>query len=252
MAQFPAAAFTRIVLIAVYNWTVAHSSEAASIPHPEAVQARWALGGVDPEELVSWALSVLEQGFSGIALQQIAGLSRPSRTDLGALPERAFAELGLKPIDRERAVDVLLARGEPTTCVVMSSVLTEFPDFSGRWRQHIQRWGGNPAGPYNDMARFVHFVVEDLYENGNTGRVRDAFLLMERLGAADDQATRDLIGFGFFETLQNVSSWKSYGSKAFEQFLGPVSELLWREIQRIWAGKASLADVIRAERDNPR
>lgn len=91
------------------------------------------------------------------------------------------------------------------------------------------------------MARFVHFVVDDLYENGNIERVRDAFLLMERLAAADDQDTRDLIGFGFFETLQNVSSWKSYGSKPFGQFLGPVSELLWREIQRMWVGNTSLA-----------
>lgn len=239
------------MLIAVYNRTVAHSSEAAPIPDPESVQARWVLGGVDPEELVRWALSALEQGLSGIALQQIAGLSKPTKADLRNLPERAFAELGLKPIDNERAVDILLARGEPTTCVAISSVLTTFPDFSGRWRQHIQCWGGNPAGAYNDMARFVHFVVDDLYEKGNIERVRDAFLLMERLAAADDQDTRDLIGFGFFETLQNVSSWKSYGSKPFEQFFGPVSELLWREIQRMWVGKTSLADVIRAEREDP-
>lgn len=85
------------------------------------------LGGVDPEELVKWALSALEQGLSGIALQQIAGLSKPTKADLGNLPERAFAELGLKPIDNERAVDILLARGEPTTCVAISSVLTRFP-----------------------------------------------------------------------------------------------------------------------------
>ena len=85
---------------------MAHSSEAAPVPDPETVQARWVLGGVNSEDLVRWALSALEQGQSGIALQQLAGLSKPTGADLADLPERAFAELGLKPIDRERAVDV--------------------------------------------------------------------------------------------------------------------------------------------------
>ncbi len=98
------------------------------------------------------------------------------------------------------------------------------------------------------MAEFVHFVVEDLYEMGNLDDVRRVFEFMERLLAEGDQETRDLVVLGFFETLQNFASWRPYGNGAFEQFLGPMSRKAWLEIRLAWAGKSSLADVIRAER----
>lgn len=220
----------------------------ASVPEfdPELLQARWVLGGVSAEELINQAIFALEQGFTGIALQQLAGLTHPNLSDLGSLPERAFADLGLKPVDTEQAINIVMVRGQSSD--IMQSVLTAFPAFSERWRRHIEWWGGAPAGSYNDMAQFVHFVVEDLYERGTLDGVRGAFDLMERLLVGASQETRDLIGLGFFETLQNLASWRPYGYKAFEQFLGPTSERIWREIQRMWAGKSSLADVIRAER----
>jgi hypothetical protein len=128
---------------------------------PELLQARWLLGSVAPEQLVSEALVALEQGYTGIALQQLAGLTRPTVSDLGTLPDRAFAEMGLKAINREQAVDLVSRRG-PAPNDVMLSLLNSFPAFAARWRKHIEQWGGEPAGPYNDMAEFVHFVVEDL------------------------------------------------------------------------------------------
>jgi hypothetical protein len=195
-------------------------------------------------------MTALEQGLSGIALQQLAGLTRPSLSDLGTLPERAFRDLGLKSVNREQAVDFLMMRGKSTTSEIMSSLLTTLPTFSARWRKHVEYWGGEPAGPYNDMAEFVHFVVEDLYEKEDLDGVRRAFQLMERLLVGASQEITDLIGLGFFETLQNVSSWRPYGCQAFEKFLGPASEQIWREIQRAWADKSSLADVIRAEREH--
>ena len=74
------------------------------------------------------------------------------------------------------------------------------------------------------------------------------FQLREQLLAGSTQEARNLIGLGFFETLQNVASFKPYGNKAFEQFLGPTSRQIWKEIERMWAGKSSLGDIIRAER----
>jgi hypothetical protein len=62
-----------------------------------------------------------------------------------------------------------------------------------------------------------------------------------------DQETRNLIGLGFFETLQNVASHRPQGNKAYEQLLGPMSKKVWSELQKMWAGKSSLVDVIRAE-----
>jgi len=43
----------------------------------ELLQARWVLGAINPEQFVELAVSALEHGFCGTALQQLAGLSRP-------------------------------------------------------------------------------------------------------------------------------------------------------------------------------
>jgi hypothetical protein len=221
---------------------------------PELIQARWVLGGLRPENLVSQALSALQQNFSGTALQQLAGLAalaHPTLSDLGTLPERAFAEMGLKPIDKQGAVDLLVARGGFSANGIFRDLLIAFPAFSGRWRKHIEYWGGEHAGDYNDMSEFVHFVVEDLHGKGRLDDVRMVFKFMEWQLHESDQETRNLIGLGFFETLQNVASHRPNGYQEYEPFLGPVSEQIWREIEGIWAGHSSLADVIRAERKNP-
>jgi hypothetical protein len=124
-----------------------------------------------------------------------------------------------------------------------------FPNFD-RWKKHIARWGGNPAGFYNDMAEFVHFVVEDLYEKENLDETRRVFQLLEKVLSDADEETRNLIALGFFETLQNVASHRPEGNKVYEQFFGPISQRVWSKLQTMWAGKSSLMDVIRAERKN--
>jgi hypothetical protein len=215
---------------------------------PELLHARWILGGLRPEDLVSQALSALQQGFSGMALQQLAGLMSPTLADLGTLPARAFAEMGLKSIDQQEAIDLLIARGGLSRNDIFRSLLMTFPTFSDRWRKHIEWWRGEPAGDYNDMSEFVHFVVEDLHEKGRLDEVRSAFEFMERQVQLGDQETRDLVGWGFFETLQNVASHGANGYEEYKKFLGPHSARVWEEIQKAWEGKSSLADVIRAER----
>jgi len=221
---------------------------------PELLQARWVLGGIEPEQFVAIAVSALEQGFDGTALKQLAGLSRPTSSDLGTLPERVFAAMGLKPINRDEAVALLLARGEPSTSPVISTLLQAFPDFEDRWKKHIARWNGNPAGSYNDMAEFVHFVIEDVHEQGKLDETLRVFQLLEKVLVEGDQETKDLIGLGFFETLQNVASHRPQGNRAYEQFFGPMSKEIWSELQKMWAGKSNLMDVIRAEQkpNNPR
>ncbi len=83
---------------------------------------------------------------------------------------------------------------------------------------------------------------------GRLDEVRNVFEFLERQFQEGDQETIDLIGWGFFETLQNVVSHRAKGYQEYEQFLGPASVRIWREIQRAWEGKSNLADVIRAER----
>ncbi len=156
--------------------------------------------------------------------------------------------MGLKSMDKDAAVAWLMARGLPATSAPQATLLEAFPDFTQRWNEHIALWGGNPAGSYNDMAEFVYFVVQDLYEKGMRAEVQRAFDSLENLHSNADEETTNLIGLGFFETLQNFASWRPYGNRVFEEFLGVRSMQIWREIERIWAGKSSLADVIRAER----
>jgi len=219
----------------------------ANIRDWELIQAKWVLRGIEPTELVQIAVSALERGWEGIALSQIAGLSEPTFGDLESLPARLFAELGLKTIGRDEAIALLIARDYPATHPVISQLRRAFPSFANRWKEHVASWGGSPAGSYNDMGEFVHFVVEDLYEPGNIEETKRAFLLLEDLLKRADEEARNLIGLGFFETLQNVASWRPGGNKVYEQFFGPLSQQVWRELQIIWAGKSSLMDVIRAE-----
>lgn len=78
---------------------------------PELLQARWLLNEIRSEDLPDLAALALEQGFDGTALRQLAGLVRPTLADLENLPEKAFADMGLQPIDEFQAVDVLRERG---------------------------------------------------------------------------------------------------------------------------------------------
>src|SRR6266481_924315 len=108
----------------------------------ELLQAKWVLGGIEPEELVELAVSALQHGFGGIALEQLAGLSQPISRDLGSLPDRAFTDMGLKSIDQNEAISILLDRGEPSTDPAVSKLREAFPDFSARWKEHVAWWGG--------------------------------------------------------------------------------------------------------------
>ena len=224
------------------------SKELALPFDPQLLQARWVVDGLDAEQLTSEALTALEAGFAGIALQQLAGLVKPTLSDLGTLPERAFAEMGLPPLDSERAADIFVARTRIYTDATMLAIVETFPAFAIRWRDHLEYWGGRKAGAYMDMAEFVHFVVDDLFDNGKLDEVGEVFQYLERQLTCCEQDVRDLIGIGFFETLQNVASHRPSGYRVFERFLGTVSCQIWREIERIWEGKSSLMDVVRAER----
>jgi len=138
--------------------------------------------------------------------------------------------------------------GKLTEADLMPRLLTEFSGFRSRWQAHLESWRGKPAGKYNDMAEFVHFVVEDLYPSKQTQDVKRVFELMEQWLTSGNETVRELVAVGFLETLQSVASWQSFGKEAFIPFLGPKSQEAWKEIERVWAGKTDLAEVIHAER----
>src|SRR5262249_778869 len=146
----------------------------------------------------------LDQGFDGTALRQLAGLMNPTQRDLGHLPDRALAEMGVHPCDKDGAVSILVSCGASLTGETMLILVETFPAFLPRWRKHLEWWQGEPAGQYNDMAEFTRFVIEDLYEKRDFDQVQRVFDCLEGLFTGGNQETRDLIGLGFYESLQNV------------------------------------------------
>jgi hypothetical protein len=119
----------------------------------------------------------------------------------------------------------------------MPRLIAEFPGFRPRWERHLELWKGEPAGSYNDIAQFAHFVVENLYPIGNTEDLQRAFNLMEHWLVNGNRNLRNLIEIGFLEGVQNVASWQAFGREVFIPFLGPQCRQAWDEIERTWAGK---------------
>ena len=124
----------------------------------------------------------------------------------------------------------------PVEADVMPRLVAEFPGFRPRWEKHLEYWEGKPAGYYNDITKFVYFVVEDLYPSGKIDEVRHAFDLMEYLLKNGNHGVRDLVEIGFLEDLQNLASGQAFGKEAFVPFLGPKSREAWDELERLWGG----------------
>jgi hypothetical protein len=124
----------------------------------------------------------------------------------------------------------------PNEADVMPRLVAEFPEFRPRWEKHLEFWGGEPGGNYNDITQFVYFVVRDLYPNGKTDEVQRAFGLMEYWLKDGTEDVRELIVIGFFEDLQNLA----FAKDEFVPFLGPKSREAWDELERFWAGKGDV------------
>jgi hypothetical protein len=134
-----------------------------------------------------------------------------------------------------------------TEAEIMPRLVEEFPGFRPRWEKHLSFWKGEPAGGYNDVSEFAQFVVKDLYSSGKSEEVQRVFDLMEQWLVNGNKKVRDLVVIGFLEDVQNIASWQSFGRSVFIRFLGPRSSDAWNEIERVWAGKTSLMEVVREE-----
>jgi len=96
------------------------------------------------------------------------------------------------------------------------------------------------------MTKLANHVV-DLYAAGRTEDIRPAFELTEQLIEAASEQERHAAIVGFLETVQNVASHRSFGASALEPFLGPMSRLAWVELNEVWKGKTTLAEVVASE-----
>ncbi len=127
----------------------------------------------------------------------------------------------------------------------MPLLLEACPGFQPAWQEHLDWWKGEEPGVYNDTSEFARYLVES-FESGQTSEFPKAFATIERILNEGDQESRDIAGIGVIESLQTIAS-HSCGGDVFIPWLGPTSRRAWAEIEKMWEGKNSLADVIRAE-----
>ena len=130
---------------------------------------------------------------------------------------------------------------------IMPLILARCPSFTPAWEKHQAFWQGEEAGIYNDLAEFATFIV-DAYAHQDIESVLAGFATIEELLVGGDEEVRTAAAIGFLEDVRNSASWRPFGAAVFIQWLGPNSKEAWAEIEHIWRGKRSLADVIRAER----
>ena len=130
---------------------------------------------------------------------------------------------------------------------LMPLVLKIAPGFKQRWQEHLEYWGNEKAGIYNDIAEFAHYVV-DSYENGDTCWYEDFFQFVERLIVNGNEEKKELTIIGFLEDIQTIASWKSHKGKVFIKWLGPKSKDAWNQLYKLWSKYGSLANIIRSEK----
>ena len=125
------------------------------------------------------------------------------------------------------------------------------PNMQDKWKQHLEFWEDDERGSYNDIAEFVHHTV-DCYEQNDQLCLTNIFSLVENLILNGTEEVKGLMIIGFLETLQNHASHREYRYRVFEDYLGMESRKAWHELEILWEGKESLADVVRFEKDMER
>jgi hypothetical protein len=121
------------------------------------------------------------------------------------------------------------------------------PDAHEAWEEHKLDYEGEHEDlPYLGMAIFARHIVE-LMDAGKTESFPVVFQLIERLTVEGDEELRGLAIVGLLEGIQNNASWRDSGYGVFTKWLQPNSLAAWHELEKVWEGKNSLADVIREE-----
>jgi hypothetical protein len=121
------------------------------------------------------------------------------------------------------------------------------PLFEAAWLAHLEYWEGEPAGSYIDISEFAHFT-DELLVRGENKELARILQLLDDLFIDGDEATRDLIGIGYIEDLQNTLSGRINGYSTVIPLLPPTLLKVWNQIEKQWAGHGSLMEVLEAER----
>jgi hypothetical protein len=134
-----------------------------------------------------------------------------------------------------------------TQAEAFALLLEACPGAHDAWEEHKLDYADETKDlPYLGAAVFARHIVE-MMEAGWMQTFTEVFQLIERLIVEGDEEVRGLATVGFLEDIQSIASWKDFGNEAFVPWLMPKSLASWQELIDIWAGKHSLAEVVREE-----
>jgi hypothetical protein len=128
-------------------------------------------------------------------------------------------------------------------------LLEACPTAASAWNDHVEWWGDQERGHYNDMAVFSRHIV-DCDSQMRPDELPAFFALLERFITEGSAEVRGLAVVGLLEGLMTVASHTPQGSTRLEPLLLPLSRQAWNELVSLWAGKSSLMDVIRSQRSD--
>ena len=130
---------------------------------------------------------------------------------------------------------------------MIALLLEACPSAEASWSAHVEHWGSESRGDFNDLGVFAHHVVER-FGAGATPELGAFFQLLEAFLSSLDPQTVGLAKYGLVETIQTVASHQAHGYQVLEQWCLPETVRAWSDVQAEWAGKGSLAEVVCAER----
>jgi len=109
------------------------------------------------------------------------------------------------------------------------------PGFAEAWRKHLDWWGGEPAGEYNDLGELAEWVVKQITA-GELDCFPALFSEVEVLldGASDE--LNILLVVGFLEDLQNIAVNTGADPDVVLSFLGRESRKGWFELIKMRHG----------------
>lgn len=129
---------------------------------------------------------------------------------------------------------------------VLPALLAACPAAIDAWKHHLEWWGDDERGNFNDVAVFAYHIVNSAIA-GNKGEFPAFFQLLEKMVQDGDAQVKDLAVTGLIEDIQNISSNRIQGYATFESWLQPATRVAWRQVEAAWRGVGSLAKMIRRE-----
>lgn len=122
----------------------------------------------------------------------------------------------------------------PTECEAVRRMTSAVPAFGSEWQEHLDWWGDQTAGSYNDMSALAQWVVKQMSDGGEL-ILSPIFAEMEAL-LTESPELHDVLVIGFLESVQNLAANSHLDPDVLLPMLGPRCTDGWFELVRMWHG----------------